>query len=93
MRGGRRLVLVAAFATVLRVQLRLLNLFEEGSGSRTGEETLYSPEAHLPRSIRRQRPEQKGTSSLLRSTGFLQMGQRRGFADMIFYSMILATTS
>ena len=41
----------------------------------TGEDTTYCPLAHLPRSMRRQRSLQKGKSSAVRSTAFLQMGQ------------------
>ena len=42
-----------------------------------GEEITYSPLAHLPRSIRRQRSLQKGNPESELFTGFLQMGQRR----------------
>src|SRR6266852_1118274 len=42
-----------------------------------GEEITYSPLAHLPRSIRRQRSLQKGNSESELFSGFLQMGQRR----------------
>lgn len=42
-----------------------------------GEEITYSPLAHLPRSIRRQRSLQKGNSESELFTGFLQIGQRR----------------
>lgn len=40
----------------------------------TGEEMTYSPLAHLPRSIKRQRSLQKGKSEFLLGTGFLQVG-------------------
>jgi hypothetical protein len=47
-----------------------------------GEEMRYSPLAHLPRSITRQRSLQNGTFGSSRGTIVLQMGQRRifGFA-------------
>ena len=45
-----------------------------------GELMTYPPEAHLPRSITRQRSEQKGKSSLPASTMVLQVGQRSVFS-------------
>jgi len=42
----------------------------------TGEEMTYCPLAHLPRSIVRQCPLQKGKSRFALVTGFLQIGQR-----------------
>src|ERR1700761_4357884 len=50
------------------------------------EEILYSPLAHLPRSMVRQRSEQKGTFASVMSTGFLQMGQGRVF---LFVSLMV----
>jgi len=40
----------------------------------TGEGTTYWPLAHLPKSISRQRSLQKGKSSPVLCTGFLQIG-------------------
>src|ERR1035441_1214148 len=48
--------------------------------------------AHLPRSILRQRSEQKGKSSSVKRTSIPQVGQRRSLADLflaaIFYSTL-----
>src|SRR5271170_20580 len=45
-----------------------------------GEDILYAPLAHLPRSILRQRSLQKGKSSSAAVTMVLQVGQRRTMA-------------
>jgi hypothetical protein len=44
--------------------------------SRSGDEITYSPLAHLPRSMSRQRSLQNGKSGSFARTAFLQMGQR-----------------
>jgi len=45
------------------------------SASVTGDEITYSPLAHFPRSMMRQRSLQKGNSASVFFTAFLQVGQ------------------
>jgi hypothetical protein len=47
----------------------------------------------LPRSIFRQRSEQKGKSSSVIRTNILHVGQRRSFADFFFAAMDIVAAS
>src|SRR5579862_4250578 len=49
--------------------------FSKTSGSNTGELILYTPVAHFPKSILRQRSLQKGKSSSVGCTSIPQVGQ------------------
>src|SRR6267378_6512302 len=56
------------------------------SSSKMGSDTTYFSAAQAPRSIKRQRSEQKGKSaSVAESVGFLQIGQWCFIVKKMFY--------